>query len=1119
MAALPQIPATPPELKSQDFEFLREQGMSLIQMIAENTWTDHNLHDPGITLWEAICYALTESGLRAGMEVKDLIASSAPDHQPEFFTAAQVLPSAPVKLSDFQKILISHPLVNSAWVFPLVSKPYGKLSVLLEFTNDELNNNQFVRTYSAQNYIVEIAFPYWDEQDIMPFQEDVIIQLVDFDGPPGDEWNKIAGGQSYFARASVTYQPTVGGPQVTQFWIVANILTVMEDPALDAPPILQDVLTDISTLGDNSPADQTLLKQFNRRVTAAFQTMRVIRRFLIPYRNLCENISEFNSVRLQEISISGILEVNSGVNIEELLAEIYYRIYRFISPVIRFNNLDDQLLQVHTVDTLFDGPLMTAGFLSAESLGEQKIREVIYASDILRIIYQLRSNNESDVRHRENTSTRKIIALRNLALSNFLDNRQITSNARDCLPLVKSKNHIPRLSITKSNFTVYRNGVEVMYDRNMVFELVKIKLDADVQEVFQPEYDLPIPIGDTFPVKEFYPIQNDLPITYGVGEPGLPERATEERIAKARQLKGYMFFFEQMLAGSSAQLSAFNSFFSADPAIDRTLFQQPVYNIPDIAPLFKSYNAADPMGWVNFRSDNNNPYMRVLREDIETQDQFLKQRNATLDHLLATIGEDMDDRAGLLERLATEIPSEVSATFTDPVADTVTYQNIQRQQTFYELIQNKSAFYYDLPSINRDKAQATGHPLWRESKYLKITRTGPVFEWTIMDRNGNSLLRQEVAAPSEIDAFSTAEQAMKLATREENYTVRLEGTDRRLEIRTEAAAPPLAVSVATYTTDPLATAGIQDTVAEILAIWIASTLTPFERKLYHMFGIDIIERRQLINQQSDYIEIFDNPDIDPLIEKRFRLWSESGLTGTTLLEAASDYEAITDPDATALAREGVQQMIRHGIRRKNYTIENPAPADFRVALLLPDGNVLARSTAYPTEANAREAAGLTQRLLYNLFSAEGFYLLENHLLFPSDETHPSLNIPDVDDPYSFQVTIVLPSGLERNFADPNDAGTPVQPSLYNNIEFQKYAEAQIRKHCPAHILPRIIWADRVVEGEAVSTTDPSFNAFEDAYLDWFSLYISDEADESVIGPVKDMLTEITNILYQEYYTL
>ena len=170
MEQAPRISTQSPELKSQDFEFLREQALTVLQNIAAKSWTDHNLHDPGITMLEAICYALTETGLRAGMEIRDLVSSSKYLTEPEFFTAAQVLPSAPIKPSDFRKILINHPLVGNAWVFPISSSPQGRYSVLLEFEDDNLNSNNLVITVTppalADDYTVELAFPHWNEQDI-----------------------------------------------------------------------------------------------------------------------------------------------------------------------------------------------------------------------------------------------------------------------------------------------------------------------------------------------------------------------------------------------------------------------------------------------------------------------------------------------------------------------------------------------------------------------------------------------------------------------------------------------------------------------------------------------------------------------------------------------------------------------------------------------------------------------------------------------------------------------------------------------------------------------------------------------------------------------------------------
>ena len=99
---------------SQNFAFLREEGMKVIRRLAPDTWTDHNLHDPGVTLLEALSYAITETGLINSLDMVDLLTSSEKHAPQEFFTAAKVLPSAPVSIEDFQKVLIDHPLVKKA---------------------------------------------------------------------------------------------------------------------------------------------------------------------------------------------------------------------------------------------------------------------------------------------------------------------------------------------------------------------------------------------------------------------------------------------------------------------------------------------------------------------------------------------------------------------------------------------------------------------------------------------------------------------------------------------------------------------------------------------------------------------------------------------------------------------------------------------------------------------------------------------------------------------------------------------------------------------------------------------------------------------------------------------
>ena len=69
----------PPSL---DARFLREAARLSIEQLAGESWTDYNLHDPGITLLEVLAYAITDLGLRTRLDIKSLIADK--DEKPFF---------------------------------------------------------------------------------------------------------------------------------------------------------------------------------------------------------------------------------------------------------------------------------------------------------------------------------------------------------------------------------------------------------------------------------------------------------------------------------------------------------------------------------------------------------------------------------------------------------------------------------------------------------------------------------------------------------------------------------------------------------------------------------------------------------------------------------------------------------------------------------------------------------------------------------------------------------------------------------------------------------------------------------------------------------------------------
>lgn len=113
------IVKNPSLLKSNDFYFLRDTGLGYIEKFAHTLWTDYNIHDPGITLLEILCYAITDLGFRTSFDIKDILTreiNGVPFIQGNFHTARNIFPVNPVTFDDLRKILIDIDGVHNAWI-------------------------------------------------------------------------------------------------------------------------------------------------------------------------------------------------------------------------------------------------------------------------------------------------------------------------------------------------------------------------------------------------------------------------------------------------------------------------------------------------------------------------------------------------------------------------------------------------------------------------------------------------------------------------------------------------------------------------------------------------------------------------------------------------------------------------------------------------------------------------------------------------------------------------------------------------------------------------------------------------------------------------------------------
>ncbi|GAA4055267.1 hypothetical protein GCM10022409_48020 [Hymenobacter glaciei] len=113
-----------------DYFRLRAEGVSLLQALSGNVWTDYNEHDPGVTILEALCYAITDLSNRARQPIPDLLArppGTAPRAVAPLVPAPEAFANHPVTANDYRKIVLGdaqlRQAVRNVWIKPRRKNP------------------------------------------------------------------------------------------------------------------------------------------------------------------------------------------------------------------------------------------------------------------------------------------------------------------------------------------------------------------------------------------------------------------------------------------------------------------------------------------------------------------------------------------------------------------------------------------------------------------------------------------------------------------------------------------------------------------------------------------------------------------------------------------------------------------------------------------------------------------------------------------------------------------------------------------------------------------------------------------------------------------------------------
>lgn len=629
---------------SLDADQLREQARQRIEALASGVWTDYNSHDPGITILEQLAYAITDLGMRSRLPIADLLASGSESY---FQTAREVLPNAALTPNDYRRLLLALDIVRDAQVVTETSgRVEGLYALKVLFEEGQLNESWLVEeieihTGAGEPLKTRVYFvpPDWRSLPDSWHTGGSISSI----SVPEAELTRIEDEEDhhrvprYFAKAFITINSQ---RMELGTWIYRQ-------DARPVPEADRDIVESrfraellkylrsrrLTSMEGDSTRVAGIYPRFRTRTQKILGYLDTLHTFLNQHRNLCEDWGRIEPVRIQQIAVYVTeLELEPHADPLTVLANIYFALQQFIEPQLRPRSLDRLLAEGKVPEDIFQGEQLEpeSGFILEEDLQGLMRGNTLYTSDLVRLMMQVPG----------------VFALRGLSLRAFIDRFEVNRDVRNCMRLFDPDDFYPRLSLDDCEIKLYRQGVPVPLDMQSVKARLQ-QLHADFKAGLPRESaaDLPVPHGSVLDIESYYSIQNEFPQTYRLRRGEITADMPPERKAQAKQLKGYLLLFEQLLANYCSQLAHVHDLFSIRKQIGQTYYHQPLYWVPAVQALLKAFldeQSGTPLSWEAF-TRNCNGYIKALNVAVEDQQAFRERRQQFIEHLLSRCGESFGD--------------------------------------------------------------------------------------------------------------------------------------------------------------------------------------------------------------------------------------------------------------------------------------------------------------------------------------------------------------------------------------------------------------------------------------------------------------------------------------------
>jgi len=340
-------------------------------------------------------------------------------------------------------------------------------------------------------------------------------------------------------------------------------------------------------------------------------------------RNLCEDIVEINEVETQQVAVCADIEVEKNADEEFVHAKVIKSINEYLSPAVHFYSLQQQLEKEIPTDEIFDGPVLCNGFITNEELKKSQLKKEVRVSDLIKEIMKLEGVKQ----------------IKDISIANC----NATNNGDWLICIEPGKK--PALC-DLSSFSYSKGSLPLNIDEIKAAEYLE-SLSAEeelVRDNAKLKKQLELPQGTDLGIDSYATILNEFPDTYGVGENGIIDNPTPERQALAKQLKGYLLFFDKMLASYFKHLGKVRDLLSVNGDLKRTYFTQALTGINEFDELVNNY------------AENDDELTGTLYKEL---DNSVERRNQILDHLIARFSEEFNEYTFLMKTLYGKSSDEI----------------------------------------------------------------------------------------------------------------------------------------------------------------------------------------------------------------------------------------------------------------------------------------------------------------------------------------------------------------------------------------------------------------------------------------------------------------------------